>query len=590
MKTYPNNKPWVSKTPKELLYKKKKAFKDGDRITLCNLQKEIKCEIQACKRHYKEKIECQLKKNNLGSAWESMKTITGTKECSRKTVQLNGYNSDLGLAQSLNDFYVRFDACDFSNKHTEVKNCLMFAPPQNPFFNMDDVTKCFKKCKPRKSPGPDHIGGRLLKTCAEQLGPIFNFIFNMSLHQQRVPSTWKQSVVVPIAKTNNPTTLNDFRPVALTSMVMKQFEKLVKAEIITKTEHLLDPLQFAYRENRGVQDATATLLNLVYKHLEESKNHARLLFVDLSSAFNTIQPHVLVDKLIYFFGLDACLVGWILDFLMNRSQQVRVNGTISSFLTSSTGSPQGCVLSALLYILYTNDCVSHHKDRFIIKCADDSVIVSLLNNDEVDHGQVRLDFISWCAEASLQINVSKTKEVCIDFRRPSSVPQCSIIHSQPVELVTNYKYLGTIIDNALKFNVNCDMLCKRGQQCLFCLRKLAKFQVDRSLMKMFYSSFIESIISFSIICWYGNLANKDKNSLSRIVRVAPKVAGGKFSSLDEIFNTQVLKKAKSIRMDDTHPLNQEYKLLPSGAQHSVPPATENRYKFSFVPFSIRALI
>ena len=141
------------------------------------------------------------------------------------------------------------------------------------------MIKCFKKCNPKKSAGPDHIGGRLLKTCADQLGPIFYFLFNMSIGQQIVPLLWKQSTVVPVAKISNPKTLNDFRPVALTSLIMKQFEKLVKRELVAKTESLLDPLQFAYREGRGVQDATATLLNLVHKHLEGGKTHARLLFV-----------------------------------------------------------------------------------------------------------------------------------------------------------------------------------------------------------------------------------------------------------------------------------------------------------------------
>ena len=114
---------------------------------------------------------------------------------------------------------------------------------------------------------------------------------------------------MPVAKINKPKTLNDFRPVALTSLIMKQFEKLVKSELVEKTEHLLDPLQSAYRTGRGVQDALATLLNLLYKHLEGSKNHARLLFIDFSSAFNTIQPHVLIEKRVCSFGIDTCLVG-----------------------------------------------------------------------------------------------------------------------------------------------------------------------------------------------------------------------------------------------------------------------------------------
>ena len=67
--------------------------------------------------------------------------------------------------------------------------------------------------------------------------------------------------MIPVAKTNHPKAFNDFRPVALTSLVMKSFEKLIKRDLLIKTEYVLDPLQFAYRAGCGVEDATATLLN-----------------------------------------------------------------------------------------------------------------------------------------------------------------------------------------------------------------------------------------------------------------------------------------------------------------------------------------
>ena len=71
--------------------------------------------------------------------------------------------------------------------------------------------------------------------------------------------------------------------------------------------------------------------------------------------------------------------------------------------------------------------------------------------------------------------------------------------------------------------------------------------------------------------------------------MASKVAGVQLDSLDRIFNRQVLLKALSIRSDDAHPLNSEYRLLPSGLRLCVPRATKNRYKHSFVPVSIQAL-
>lgn len=83
-------------------------------------------------------------------------------------------------------------------------------------------------------------------------------------------------------------------------------------------------------------------------------------------------------------------------------------------LVSRTGSPQGCVLSPLLFLLYTSDCRSNYPNRHFLKFADDTVIVSLLNNDENGHGTV-VNFNAWCNEFYLSINVAKTKRMLIDI-------------------------------------------------------------------------------------------------------------------------------------------------------------------------------
>lgn len=95
---------------------------------------------------------------------------------------------------------------------------------------------------------------------------------------------------------------------------MKYFEKLIRPHILRITEHALDPMQFAYRPRRGVEDATLALLHLLLKHLEGSGSHAQILFIDFSSAFNTIQPYILANRLIEQFDFCPNLVGWILDF------------------------------------------------------------------------------------------------------------------------------------------------------------------------------------------------------------------------------------------------------------------------------------
>ncbi len=88
-------------------------------------------------------------------------------------------------------------------------------------------------------------------------------------------------------------------------------------------------MQFAYRPKRGVVDATVTLLHLLIRHLEGKRTVWRIVFVEFSSAFNTIQPRVLIGRILEQLKLSYNLLGWILDFLTNRTQRVNINNTFS---------------------------------------------------------------------------------------------------------------------------------------------------------------------------------------------------------------------------------------------------------------------
>lgn len=141
------------------------------------------------------------------------------------------------------------------------------------------------------------------------------------------------------------------------------------------------------------------------------------MFVDFSSAFNCISPSILAATLAKKKKLiDTRTLAWVINFLSYRIQQVKIGGSISDKLITSVGAPQGCVLSPLLFILYINSCVSFFKNRHIVKYADDTALVSLLNDGEEEHGPVLDFFLNWCENSNLSLNISKTKEMVIDFR------------------------------------------------------------------------------------------------------------------------------------------------------------------------------
>ena len=87
-----------------------------------------------------------------------------------------------------------------------------------------DVCKVLRKLKPNKACGPDGVHPRVLKTCAVQLCSFFSYIFNLSLFCFNVPSHWKTSCIVPVPKKKTVNTMNDLRPIALTSCIIKCFE------------------------------------------------------------------------------------------------------------------------------------------------------------------------------------------------------------------------------------------------------------------------------------------------------------------------------------------------------------------------------
>ncbi len=232
----------------------------------------------------------------------------------------------------------------------------------------------------RKAAGPDGITARVLRSCVDQLAGLFTSIFNESLATSVVPTPFKKSVIIPVPKNSKPSCLNDYRPVALTSTVMKVFERLVKNHICSSIPATLDPFQFPYRPNRSTDDAISQVLHSSLSHIDSKNgNYIRLLFINYSSAFNTIVPIKLAVKL-SDLGLNTSLCDWIQDFHTDRPQVVKMGQFTSNSITLNVGDPQSCVLSPLFYSRYTHDCVSSHSSTSIVTNAAKA---ELLNNQEL---------------------------------------------------------------------------------------------------------------------------------------------------------------------------------------------------------------
>ncbi len=360
--TYNNDKPWFTAKLRQLRQAKEDAYRKGDKVLFKQAKYTLEKEIRVSKRNYSGKLRNKFSSSDSASVWKGMKDITSYKTPSPSTLE------NQQLADDLNEFYCRFEKTPFTPPATPL------SPTPALQISEDDMRQVFKKNKRRKTPGPDGVSPACLKTCADQLAPIFTQIFNRSLELCEVPSCFKCSTIIPVPKKPKITGLNDYRPVALTSVVMKSFERLVLSYLKDSNGPLLDPLQFAYRANRSVDDAVNMGLHYILQHLDRPGTYVRILFVDFSSAFNTIIPETLQNKLTQL-SVPTSVCQWITSFLTDRQQLVRLGKFSSSTGTISTGAPQGCVLSPLLFSIYTNNCTSKDPSVKLLKFADNTTLI-----------------------------------------------------------------------------------------------------------------------------------------------------------------------------------------------------------------------
>ena len=370
---------------------------------------------------------------------------------------------------------------------------------------------------------------------------------------------------------------------------MKCFEKLVRKHILCFIPPTFDPHQFAYRENRATEDAVATALHAALYHLEQQGSYARLLFIDFSSAFNTILPSRLVDKL-SSIGIPHSTCLWIKDFLTGRTQRVRIGHNTSMDLNLSTGSPQGCVLSPLLYTLYTHDCSPVYTNNTIVKFADDTTVVGLISNgDESAYRDEVERLVGWCRENNLLLNTAKTKELVVDFRRKRTAIQPLMIEGVCVERVSDFRFLGVHISEDLTWGVNTTGLVKKAQQRLYFLRILRKNNICQKLLVSFYRCSVESILTYCLCVWFPGCTVAQRKELQGVIKAAENIIGCPLPSLEGLHSTRCLKKAKCILRDTSHPGHSLFELLPSGRRFRSIKTRTNRLKNSFYAAAITEL-
>ncbi len=388
---------------------------------------------------------------------------------------------------------------------------------------------------PSKSCELDPLPTPLLKSCIDVLLVPITSLVNLSLAEGVFPPLFKNAHVTPIIKkpSLSKEDMKNYRPVSNLSFISKVVEKAVAARIQShlSSSNLLNPFQSAYRKLHSTETALLRIQNDTLVAMDKGKVTA-LTLLDLSAAFDTIDHGILLGRLQNWFGISGLAHSWLSSYLSDRSQQVKLEGTLSPRVRLPFGVPQGSVLGPVLFTLYTtplstviqNQSVSHQL------YADDSQLyVSFSSGDSVtqlNNLKSCLDSVwNWMHSNKLKLNPQKTEFLLIghEQQRRKYLAQFPInlmdVETNPSKSVRN---LGVIFDSDFNFHEHISQVCR---SCYYHIRDLRRIRRHLTLdcAKTLACSLVASRLDYCNSLLYGigsgNVAKLQRvqDTLARVV-------------------------------------------------------------------------
>ena len=292
-------------------------------------------------------------------------------------------NNDQEKCEILNNF---FNSVFTTENDEDIPDFTYEKDIPNPLFNCIVSIKEFEKAllnlNINKSPGPDNFHPKLLKYSAESLAKPLKILFDKTLLEGELPLDFKLAEVRPIFKKGSKTSPGNYRPVSLTSIVCKIMESFIKKSL---NEHLinnniLSEHQYGFVSGRStITQLLVTLNEWLYNIDNDIPTDAA--YMDFRKAFDSVPHKRLINKL-KAYKIEGPILKWIISFLSNRSQYVKLNNASSSKLKVTSGVPQGSVLGPTLFIYFINDLPTVTNDTPIKIFADDIKVYNGIKNDE----------------------------------------------------------------------------------------------------------------------------------------------------------------------------------------------------------------
>lgn len=383
------------------------------------------------------------------------------------------------------------------------------------------------------SPGKDDICYEMIKHLSDVSLNFILLLFNKIWEIGKLPSSWKHGVIIPIAKPEkNYLLASSYRPIALTSNMCKLMERMVigRLNYVIEKENLLCSYQSGFRKGQNTMDSVICLESEIRKAMV-NKEVLVGVFFDVEKAYDMLWREGLLIKL-EKMGIKGKMYNWIMDFLLNRTIQVRVGASYSRIFSIDNGTPQGSVCSPVLFNIMINDIFSK-VGQGIGKSlyADDGALWKRGRNVTYVESCMQKAIIEvekWANNWSFRMSVEKTKVIC--FSKKKKLPSTKLkLYDKVLEQVSEVRFLGIWMDSRLTFASHIKKVvekCKKGVNVLRCLAGV-DWGATRYSLKRIYCAMIRPIIDYGGIV-YSSAAPSILKKVNGVQSQALRIACGAF--------------------------------------------------------------
>ena len=400
------------------------------------------------------------------------------------------------------------------------------------------IKKLLNDIKVDKAMGPDGISPRTLWETRGFISEALAEIFTASLKQGRIPSDWKEAIIVPIYKKGRRDMPENYRPVSLTCVISKVMEKIIRDALVSFfiDNGILSERQFGFVPGRSCTLQLLVCVEEWSRSIDDGKQ-IDVIYTDYSRAFDTVSHRKLMQKL-HGLGVQGNMWTWIQEFLSDRKQKVRVNDGFSGWERVVSGVPQVSVLGPILFLVYINDLPEAVQAQLLKLFADDAKLYKAIdsNCDAAELQQGLGKMLEWSYGWGLRMNASKCKVLHLSRNTRTIQNEYFMKEGELLETVEFEKDLGVYVDEKMSFETHVTKSINMANKMTGIVNRNFRLMGEDVFMNL-YKTLIRPHLEYASVVWSPSTI-RDQRRIEGVQRRATKLV----SSVSELSYHERLRK------------------------------------------------